>query len=147
MPNKYANTICPYCSAILGPLPKANKACPSCREPIYVRSGPDGMRYLLREVDLAVIEAAWAEHYDAIARLEADAMNREAAQLTQEALRSYRKMGVRSVLLYAADDCRVCTPLGGSVFQIEDAPPIPLPGCPNVADGDVCPCDYAPVIE
>jgi hypothetical protein len=142
----YANTTCPYCTSPLDPLPKAKKRCPACGQSIYVRSGPDGVRYLLQEIDLPVLEEAWAEDHDAIARTEAARMNREAARMTREALRQYREFGVGSVLLYAADDCVICTPLGGKTFLIDDAPPIPMPGCPNVADGDVCPCDYAPVV-
>lgn len=60
-PRAYANTSCPYCSAPLDPLPKARKRCPSCGQPIYVRSGPDGLRYLLQEVDLPVLEQAWSD--------------------------------------------------------------------------------------
>ena len=142
----YANTTCPYCASLLDPLPKARKRCPACGEPIYVRGGPDGLTYLLQTADLPVLERAWEEHYERLARAEAAKINRGAARMTREALRRYREAGVGSVLLYAADDCAVCTPLGGRTFLIDDAPPIPMPGCPNVADGDVCPCDYAPVV-
>ncbi len=45
----------------MSPLPKAKSKCKRCGEAVYVRSGPDGMRYLLQEADLAVLEAAWAE--------------------------------------------------------------------------------------
>ena len=57
----YANTACPYCKVEMSPLPKAKSKCRSCGEAVYVRSGPDGMRYLLQEVDLPVLEAASAE--------------------------------------------------------------------------------------
>jgi ssDNA-binding Zn-finger/Zn-ribbon topoisomerase 1 len=57
----YANTACPYCKVEMSPLPKAKSKCKSCGAAVYVRSGPDGMRYLLQEADLAVLEAAWAE--------------------------------------------------------------------------------------
>jgi hypothetical protein len=43
--------------AELDPLPKAKKACTICGEPIYVRSGPDGKRHLLRAEDMTVIES------------------------------------------------------------------------------------------
>ena len=55
-----ANTACPYCSVELDPLPKAKKRCPGCGQPIYVRSGSDGLTYLLQVGDLPVLEAAWA---------------------------------------------------------------------------------------
>lgn len=55
----YASTTCPSCGVELAPLPKAKKSCRSCREPIYVRSGPDDKRHLLRETDLAAFEAEW----------------------------------------------------------------------------------------
>jgi hypothetical protein len=58
----YSTTACPYCSTVLDPLPKAKKACPSCGQPIYVRSAPDGLRHLLREADLPALEAAWQEY-------------------------------------------------------------------------------------
>lgn len=57
----YASTACPYCKVEMSPLPKAKSKCRRCGEAVYVRSGPDGFRYLLQEVDLPVIEAAWAE--------------------------------------------------------------------------------------
>ena len=57
----YANTTCPYCGATPEPLPKAKSRCKVCGEAIYVRSGPDGQLYLLQEVDLPALEAAWDE--------------------------------------------------------------------------------------
>ena len=87
---EYANTTCPYCMAGLHPLPRANKRCPSCGQPIYVRPGPDGLTYLLQEVDLPVLEAAWAEQREAEARGEgarifaAARAEREAAQAKYE---------------------------------------------------------------
>jgi len=61
---EYANTTCPYCSAPLDPIPKAKKKCPACGQPIFVRRAPDGLRYLLQERDLPVLEQAWAEVHD-----------------------------------------------------------------------------------
>jgi hypothetical protein len=58
---QYANTACPYCQATLDPLPTATTACPACRRAIHVRSGPDGLTYLLENVDLPVLEQAWDE--------------------------------------------------------------------------------------
>ena len=57
----YANTECPYCKVVMSPLPKAKSKCRNCGQSVFVRSGPDGLRYLLQEVDIPVIEAAWAE--------------------------------------------------------------------------------------
>lgn len=59
----YASTSCPYCQTPLAPLPRAKKKCPACHQSIYVRSGPDGLRYLLRDTDLPVLEQAWAEYH------------------------------------------------------------------------------------
>jgi hypothetical protein len=56
----YNRRDCPYCRVILDPLPVKKKKCPGCAQPIYVQSGPDDVRYLLREADLASFEAAWA---------------------------------------------------------------------------------------
>jgi hypothetical protein len=61
----YANVRCPYCSAALDPLPATDAACPNCRQPIHLRTGPDGLTYLLETVDLATMEAAWSEHLEA----------------------------------------------------------------------------------
>ena len=57
----YSRIDCPSCGVALDPLPKAKKKCPSCGQPIYVRSGPDEIRYLLAESDLAAHDAKWAE--------------------------------------------------------------------------------------
>ena len=56
----YANTSCPYCKVKMC-LAQGQVEVQELREAVYVRSGPDGMRYLLQEVDLAIVEAAWAE--------------------------------------------------------------------------------------
>ena len=55
----YNRTDCPYCRETMDPLPKAKKRCPSCGRPVYVRLGPDDIRYLLREEDLAAHQARW----------------------------------------------------------------------------------------
>lgn len=56
----YNRTDCPYCRVELDPLPKAKKACRSCGGAVYVRSAPDDIRYLLRDVDLKDHDARWA---------------------------------------------------------------------------------------
>jgi hypothetical protein len=145
-PRVYANTVCPYCSGPLEPLPRAKKRCPACGQPIYVRSGPDGYVYLLREIDLPVLEAAWEEHRQAQDEARAAEMNREASRLTAEALRSYRGSGIRWVQLLSTDDCDLCGPMDRRTFRIEDASPVPLPGCPRARAGQVCPCDWVPMI-
>jgi len=60
----YANSNCPYCQVHFDPLPKAKKRCPACGQYVYVRSGPDGLRYLLQAVDLPAMDQAWAEYRD-----------------------------------------------------------------------------------
>ncbi len=55
----YNRDDCPYCHAILDPLPKAKRKCPDCGQPVYVRAGPDGVRHLLREADLEALQAEW----------------------------------------------------------------------------------------
>jgi len=55
---------CPYCGVRLDALPKTKKACPACGRPIYVRAGPDEVRYLFRDGDLEAHEARWAEYQD-----------------------------------------------------------------------------------
>jgi hypothetical protein len=57
----YAARSCPYCSVQLDPLPKSEQACPSCGQDVFVRAGPDGLRRLLRDIDLPASEEAWAE--------------------------------------------------------------------------------------
>lgn len=56
----YHSTTCPYCAVELSPLPKAKKACPSCKAAILVRTGEDGVMYLIRDVDLGSW-TAWNE--------------------------------------------------------------------------------------
>ena len=55
----YNRTDCPYCGHVFDPLPKAKKACPSCGGAVYVRTAPDDIRYLLRDVDLKAHDARW----------------------------------------------------------------------------------------
>jgi predicted RNA-binding Zn-ribbon protein involved in translation (DUF1610 family) len=59
----YDRSDCPSCGVELHPLPKAKKRCPSCGEAIYVRSGPDNVRHLLREADLPTLDAEWQEYW------------------------------------------------------------------------------------
>lgn len=56
----YNRTDCPYCGAEFNPMPKAKKACLACGGAVYVRTGPDDIRYLLRDVDLKAHDARWA---------------------------------------------------------------------------------------
>jgi hypothetical protein len=77
----YANTVCPYCGIGLNPLPKAKKKCPGCGQPIYVRSGPDGQRHLLREADLAQFETWWQRDAEEREQREAAARAAEDARL------------------------------------------------------------------
>jgi hypothetical protein len=144
---EYANTTCPYCSRPLDPLPKAKKRCPSCGQTIWVRSGPDGMTYLLQEADRPVLEEAWQEHYAKLAAEEAIASNREAARMTLESLRSYAEAGVEEVEFAGGDDeeacpaCRAARRRGRC--RIEDAPTIPVVGCSN----EICRCSLTPVVD
>jgi hypothetical protein len=61
----YASTACPSCSVEPNPLPRAKSKCKGCGQPICVRSGPDGMRHLLREDELEAHEPRWTEAYEA----------------------------------------------------------------------------------
>jgi hypothetical protein len=58
----YNRPDCPHCGVVFDLLPKAKKKCPACGLAVYVRSGPDDIRYLLREADLDAMEARWEEH-------------------------------------------------------------------------------------
>ncbi len=49
--------ICPTCQAALARRPKAKTKCRACGAFIYVRSVPEGGRLLVKEADLATIEA------------------------------------------------------------------------------------------
>ena len=141
----YDRTDCPYCGAVQDPLPKAKRKCPSCGQPVYVRTGPDGQRHLLREADLDAHQATWDAHHAAKAALRAIELNREAARLSREALASYVKFGANGVQVFGGDDdeaCPACRAVSGKVYPLDQAPPIPIPGCTN----DICRCDYLPVI-
>jgi hypothetical protein len=61
----YANRTCPYCSARLEPPPRRDTDCRTCSRRIHVRLGPDRLTYLLQDIDLPVLDAAWAEHEEA----------------------------------------------------------------------------------
>ena len=58
----YANTSCPYCAVALDPPPKSKKRRPACGQSVYVRKGPDDLRYLLQAVDLPAMDQAWDEY-------------------------------------------------------------------------------------
>lgn len=138
----YANTDCPYCSAALDPLPRAKKRCPTCGEPVYVRAGPDGLTYLLRDADRPVLDAAWDEHHEAEARADAKARMLALGPQMVEQLRDLRRLGVARVEVLRSDDgCRACR-AAAAVYPIAGAPKIPIPGCTS----EICRCDYAPVI-
>ena len=144
----YANTSCPYCSAPLDPLPKAKKRCPSCGESIWVRSGPDGLTYLLQEVDLPILEQAWQEVWDKKHDAEdrefiaqSDALGRESYERT---ITDARESGFTHVEYIVSDDaCAECRPLLGRPFDIRVAPPLPIANCRN----EFCRCDVVAVID
>ena len=142
--DEYDRTDCPHCGALFDPLPRAKKRCPACGQTVWVRSGPDGRRYILRQADFAAHEARWEAHNERLAEAEAARLNREAARLAREALRSYAEDGLRKVEMLGADDaCPACAAVVGRTFALSAAPPIPVPGCSN----EICRCDYLPVIE
>jgi DNA-directed RNA polymerase subunit RPC12/RpoP len=61
----YARTDCPHCGVQLERLPKSKKRCPACGHEIFVRSGPDNRRYLLRADERDAIEAQWHRQREA----------------------------------------------------------------------------------
>jgi hypothetical protein len=142
--DEYNRTDCPYCRAPFDPLPRAKKRCSACGQTVWVRSGPDGRRYILREADLAAHEARWEAHFAREAKAEAARLNHDAARRTGEALRSYSEVGTTMVEVCGADDaCPICAAVVGRAFVLAAAPPIPIPGCSS----EICRCDYLPVIE
>ena len=142
--DEYDRTDCPHCGALFDPLPRAKKRCPACGQTVWVRSGPDGRRYILREADLAAHEARWEDHFEREAKAEAARLNREAARRAREALSSYAEVGTRMVEVCGADDaCPMCGAVVGRTFALSAAPPIPIPGCSS----EICRCDYLPVVE
>ena len=144
----YANTSCPYCSASLDPLPKAKKRCPSCGQPIWVRSGPDGLTYLLQEVDLPILEQAWQEVWDKKHDAEdrefiaqADALGRESYERT---IADARECGFTHVEYMVSDDaCAECRSLSGRPVDIRVAPPLPIANCQN----EFCRCGVVAVVD
>lgn len=135
---EYANTTCPYCNAALEPLPEAHTSCPACGATIWVRSGPDGLTYLLQEGDLPVLEQAWQEAHDAEHREQiasAIARGREAYEST---IAAARELGIEKVEYLVADDaCAVCRRLSRRTCDVGVAPPLPIADCRR----EVCRCD------
>lgn len=139
----YDRGTCPYCEVPLDPMPKAKKKCPTCGQPIYVRSGPNGMRYLLREADLDAHQTRWDAYYDARGEVEDAEHNRDAAKLTAESVAYYRAHGIIWVMVYRSDDaCPACAAIPREC-AIDDAPPIPVPGCSN----GICRCVISPLVD
>lgn len=136
----YDRRTCPYCEAAFDPLPKAKKRCPACGETVYVRSGPDGLRHILRDADLAAHEATWAAYQEARERSEAAEAATEAGRTIAANLREYAALGVLAELVAAGDACPACLALNGRLFDPSAAPSIPVAGCVN----ELCRCDYAP---
>jgi hypothetical protein len=137
----YASSECPYCRAKLDPPPLAKKRCPTCRQPIFVRSGPDGLRYLLQEGDLPVLEQAWVEHYEAQEKARSEEGESQAAQTLVETLVEYQQLGVRVEIMTDEHSCAECRKFRGHVFDPRAAPVLPYARCRN----DACRCDYLPV--
>ena len=138
---RYANTACPYCGVTPDPVPKAKSRCRACGESIYVRSGPDGLTYLLQEADLPVLDAAWVEVDDAKAADRVRELNAQAARDHAESLADYRELGATRVQLIGADDaCPACV-RSRTAYPLDAAPPLPIPGCSS----EICRCDYIPL--
>ena len=137
---EYDRSTCPYCATEFDPLPKAKKRCPSCGGTVWVRSGPDGRRHILREADLEAHEARWAAHREAQERQWAAQSAKEAARLMASTLRDYARLGVMAEFLAVDDACSVCRAFRGRIYDPREAPPIPVPGCLN----PLCRCDYLP---
>lgn len=99
----YASELCPYCRERMEPLPKAKTRCKLCRQPVFVRTGPDGLRYLLQEIDLPVMEAEWAaanaqraHEVDEATRRHTEALLAEAWRLTFAAMPAARCVDLTS---------------------------------------------------
>jgi hypothetical protein len=143
-PRRYASTTCPYCSASLDPVPKAKKLCSTCRQPIHVRTGPDGYVYLLQTGDLPALEAAWGEWREAQDQERAARIRRQAAENAARSLREFRVAGIRALeLLVAVDACPTCRAWSGRRLSLDGAPELPVPGCTR----EYCRCDYLPIVD
>lgn len=143
-PRRYASTDCPHCGQALDPLPKAKKKCPHCGQPMYVRSEPDGLTYLLREADLEAHEQRWEAQEAIEAAAEGQQWNDQTREQMAQAVSRYAELGVRRVEFFAAleDSCPTCRALAGRVFELRAAPTIPVAGCTN----QFCRCDYLPIV-
>ncbi|MEX0709982.1 MAG: hypothetical protein WD116_02135 [Chloroflexota bacterium] len=137
----YNRTDCPYCGEELHPLPKRRRACKSCGQAVSVQSGPDGIRYLLREADLAAHQARWDAFFGGQRAAAAVTVSIQATRTVA----SYAAHGVRFVDMTPAlpDACAACLAVAGRRFALPDAPSIPTPECSN----ELCRCDYLPVPE
>src|ERR1035437_5749658 len=102
--DEYDRTDCPHCGAKFDPMPRAKKKCPSCGQQVWVRSGPDGRRYILRETEVSAHQARWETHNETLREAEARRPNLNAANVTGKALRSYSGAGVRRVQFPGARD-------------------------------------------
>jgi hypothetical protein len=136
----YANTVCPYCSGGLAPLPKAKKRCPACGEQIHVRSGPDGHVYLLQEGDLHVLEEAWVEHRQARDRTAVQVGRPETVAALSRTLREIWDAGWRVQIVTDKQSCAECRKFRSHVYDPVRVPILPNGRCRN----EFCRCEYLP---
>jgi ribosomal protein L40E len=96
--------LCPYCGSALKKVPKRKTLCPSCREPIYIRSRPsDRKKTLVTQEQADEIEEEWTIHYEAN---DLDESDRERFEQIRQAIKEKYGREVPKKLHSALHDIR-----------------------------------------
>ena len=147
------SAICPHCCTSLQKMPGRKTMCPSCQQPILVRTRPQDRQRVLVTPDQALkIADQWNDSAqggsDAAPRSGRirtpgglAALQQERAEWFRKTIREYRSAGVKYVEWLGGDEssCPRCRQCFGKKFPIDRCPTIPV--C------DDCRCCIAAVVD
>lgn len=149
------SAICPHCRALLQKMPGRKTMCPSCQQPILVRTRPqDRQRVLVTPSQAGDLSEDWGVYNSEqpntsragprSGRISTDgglpALQRERAEWFIKEIRRYQSDKVERVkMLVASDACEFCLPHSEMTYCLDECPKIPV--C------DDCRCCIAPVVD
>lgn len=131
---------CPYCAGVLTKMPLRKTRCPSCGQPIHVKSSPgDRIKRLVTAAEAEAIEQRWKSGYVAqrderykqafgVSAPRDGAQQRALGrQVAERDLRKLNAISTKAEIFAGKDGCRSCKALEG-VWDIDRALKVmPLP--------------------